>query len=365
MSVVDLRARRPGFGVDRLSMSFPLAVAPDAARFLVPGAKAPRVQQSLRPDGESDRTLSVNVPLTTKTLDDGRSVETSSVFVGATLVGGRWWGKVESNPARIGDPEGCSLLQLDDLADVGSLMFDVAATILRPAEDVDSARVKRVDLARDFRDVRNPSGYVWALLNVKRPYAKRQFVYSDPNRNRAQTLFAGSGAGGVRLYDQFEAYAEKGAPQGALRWEVECREDWIGKGARSCAVNFGSLVGSEGVSRLVSLAESRWEWSGMGNEVTSTSDVVSKVAAVVAAGGYPDGDRWVKVTPAVARGFLGQLLMDVQGLDMRSSKTQQSQHHKLQKYLGVVVTPELFVERDSAPVGRLDWSTGTEIAAAA
>lgn len=359
-AVVDLRARRAGFGVDRLSLSFPLAVAPDSARF-----EGGKVLTGVSHLGVRDVQVSVNVPLTTK-VDErtGRDVATSSVFVGAQMVNGNWWGKVESNPARFADPDGCSLLQLEDLYSVGQLMFDVATDLVRPRGEVDAAKCKRIDLARDFRDVRNPSGYIWSLLNVKRAYAKRQFVYSDPGRSNAQTLFAGSGAGGVRLYDQHEAYADKGAPQGALRWEVEAREDWIGKGARSAATNFGALTGS--VGRLVELAEQRWEWSGMGMEVASRNDAVSKVEAVVRAGGYPGDDgEWVKVTPAVARGFMGQLMFDSMGSNLRSSKAQQSVHHKLQKYLGIVVTPDLFAIADDVPVGRLDWSTGTEIAAAA
>lgn len=374
--VVDLRAHRlDGFGIDRLSLSFPLRGEPDPAIFENRSARlAPVVVDEVSGSVEQREhlTYGVNVPLTTKrpTMPVGgdptrqqikRPEVTSGVFVGAAQVGGGWWGKVESNPARFDDPDGCSLLRLDRLDEAAERMWSVVEQLdLGSSVDLEGAKVKRVDLARDFRDVRSPSGYVWGLLNIKRPYAKRQYVYSDPQRRNAQTLWAGSGAGGVRLYDQNEAYADKGAPRGSLRWEVEARGDWLARALKSQSITYGRLS----VSRLVELAETRWEWSGMGIEVTSANDVVSKVKALVDVGGYPDDDgEWVKVTPALARGFLGQLLLGAQGLDLASAKATQSQHHKLQRYLGVTITPQLFAEFDSAPVGRLDWCTGQEIAA--
>jgi hypothetical protein len=356
VSVVHLAGRRPGFGVDRLSLSFPLTHAPRPDRF--------DTVTSRQVTDDDKLTLGVNVPLTWD-VDSrvGRQV-TSSVFVGAAEVGGKWWGKVESNPARFADPDGCSLLPLDDLYGAAEQMWDVATDYLPMAAcELEETRCKRLDIARDFRDVRNPSGFVWGLLNVKRPHARRQYVYSDPSRRNAQTLWAGSGQGGVRLYDQHEAYADKGAPEGSLRWEVEARENWLAKALRSESVTLGRMS----TGRLVELAEQRWEWSGMGMTVTSTSDVVTRVEGLVSAGGYPDPDtgEWRTFSAAKADRYLGMLLRESRGVNRRSCKDTAAEYTRIKRTLGLVITPQLFAEQDDVPVGRLDWQTGTEVATAA
>lgn len=256
------------------------------------------------------------------------------------------WGKVECNPARIEDPDGCSLLGLDRAAAAGRAMIAAAAELVEPAGPVDAARVKRVDLARDFEVGTAASFYVRALLGLKRPYARRSYIYSDPAKNRAETLWAGSKAGGCRLYDKHEAHGSRGAPEGSLRWEVEARADWLGRLGKIRTVK------QLEAAHLEVVAENRWHWSRMGTEVMATDAVVERV---LGAG----------LTPAVERGVLGHMLLQSHGVARPLAKGTAAKYDRVLRDLGI--TLDSGQERASCPgfAGRLDWDSGREVVRAA
>lgn len=347
-----------GFGLDRLSVSFPLYRAPDSPLL---SATVPAVLPGREEPGPASfRGL---VPVVEGEDERGRKVTKVGVFVSAAYVGGEWWGKAECNPSRVWDPDGCSLVPVDSVHAAAELMWGYAREVLAPKVDSEDCNVTRVDVARDFRGIRNVGMYVRGLLNVKRPYAKRAFIYADARRHNAETLAVGSGAGTVRLYDQHSAYADKGAPEGSLRWEVEARGDWIGKGARASKV--GRLDGG----RLRTLAEQRWEWSGMWRGVRATVDVVEAIDRMTCRHrGEGRGGRKScgcgGLSQAKADRLLGQLVRESLSVAGRQSKDTAADYEKLKRTLGIVPSAELFAGAVCFDVsGRLDWELGTEVAA--
>lgn len=296
----------------------------------------------------------------------GQSVELEpgcSVFVGLAEVPERGWvGKVEGNPARHLDPGGCSLAPAEVVLDVLGEMFSTAEGLgVQIRTDPQDARVKRLDVARDFRGVGIPSFYVRGLQNIKRTHARSSYTYNNPQRNAAETLWVGSKTGGARLYDQWEAYGDKGAPQGSLRFEVEARGGWLDKvGIRS--------VGDVSASAVERLALTRWEWSKMGTRVEGAASVVDAVERMICR--HPRGARGLRdcgcdgLTRARADRLLGQLVRESLGVSATLSKSSASEYNKLKDLLGVVPSAELLSSACSVSVaGRLDYASGLEVAA--
>lgn len=339
--VLHLRSRPGGgdLGVDRLSLSFPLAA----------------FDPSALPDGKMREGV-VTAQRAQVTSQDDR-YDGLSVMVGASQVAGQWWGKVECNPSRMADPGGCSLLPLRETPVAVEAMADVVWSLgMVPAEDVEDWRVKRLDVARDFAGVVAPPFYIRGLANVKRPYAKRHGLWSDAGCGSAQTLHVGSGAGMVRLYDQHEAYAKKGADPGDVRWEVELRDGWLERhGVARCA--------DLGVAKMEDAAAERWSWSRMGERVTGTVNVVEAIDRIVKAGGYAERGEWVKVSPAVADRLLAQLLRESLGTSWKASNDSAARYERFKRHLGVVPSAELFKGADVSVSGYLDFDQGVEVAA--
>ena len=266
------------------------------------------------------------------------------MFVGVAKIEGRLFGKVEANPSRFGDPAGCSLLGVDDLAGAVEVMAGVAGNFLEPAGPVESWKVKRVDVARDFADVSSPSYYVRGLASVHRPHARKTGLFNDSTRAGAQTLMAGSKSGIARLYDQHAAYGEtKGAVEGRVRWEIEARAAWLERLAGISTVH--DLTGAA----LRTLAHERWDWSAMGVEVKATDAVVEKVMRAV------DQDL---MSIREARGFLGWMMMSSRGVSGLEGKETMAKYRRWTRELGVVLAPE---DTAGVFVGRLDFETGREV----
>lgn len=339
-----------GLGVDRLSLSFPLDCAPDPAMF-----GGGRESVPLGKPGRNGRSYSVMVPISTSELVKGTKVTQRvdhSVFVGAAEIDGCWWGKVETNPSRYADPRGCSLLPVDQLEPARDAMGDLAFTLLPVSEHPDEWKVTRLDLARDFREVPDPSLFVRSLAGLPRPYARRSFTYRDPGRNRAETLAVGSNSGMVRLYDQHAAYASKGAPEGSLRWEVECRPPWL----------HGARLGDLDAGFLTALAEHRWEWSACGTRVASSSSgMLAGIQARTCSHKRPRNRCELDcglLSPGAAQRLAGQYAMANQGVSFTSSDRTRRHYAREALRLGVVLDPEA---DGGSELVRLDWGRGTVI----
>ena len=248
--------------------------------------------------------------------------------------------RVDFNPSRLLDPDGVSLCPVEEVASlVVRAIFDARAVVDGPA-DVDSVRVSRLDVARDFR-TSDAAAVIRALGPVPRRWARRNLVHADASRGGAQTLMVGSGAGVVRLYDK-AVESEGRAPQGTVRWEVEARR-WLAR--------FGALTHLENLTSgsVSALAADRWEWSAMGVEVAcGLSEVVRRVESS-------------GLSPALCRSFLGFLVEQAAGgVAVPAPSATAAKYRALQRSLSIVISPELF-ESGSSVTRRLDWDSGEEV----
>lgn len=326
-----------GVGVDRLSLSFPVRDHAEPARWdkwehdYARGGY--RASTSVRPANGGP-----------------------GVMVGVQTVAGRTWGKVECNPARFADPDGCSLLPPRDVPAAAVVMLAAAGEVTTLDCDPRDVRVRRVDVARDLHGITRPGLYVRGLAPLRRAYAKRSYLYNDVARGQAETLWVGTKqAGGVRLYDQREAYGAKveatyGDVGGALRFEVEARRGWL----EAVGVRTLHDVDAVTVSRL---AEQRWEWAAMGTEVTGPVNMAEVVTAMARRG---------DVSWAVGERLVGRLVLDALGVERQRAKRTDARYRKLERSAGVVPAEDLWTAAlDRQAVGRLDFESGREVLALA
>jgi hypothetical protein len=153
-------------GVDRLSISFPVRDWIELPRW-----------DSVRRTRDGDWTAQTSVG----------GVGLPTVMVGVKTVAGRPWGKVECNPSRFTDPGGFSTLDPRQLSAAFTVMWSAAWQVTTPICELAAARVKRGDIARDFREVTAPTLYVEGLGPIRRPYARRSFTYNDPQRANSRS----------------------------------------------------------------------------------------------------------------------------------------------------------------------------------
>jgi hypothetical protein len=319
-----------GVGLDRLSLSFPLRRTPAPSLF-----------------AEASYSYETGRQRMTAPLGDEQG---RMVHVSVATVDGKPWARLDANPARFRDPKGCSLLPLVETPLAVEAMLAVAeeSGLVERDCDVEDVRVTRVDVARDYSGVLSPGVFVHGLRNVKRPYAKRVGVWSSAQQGNAQTLHVGSGAGMVRLYDQNEAYAEKGAERGSMRFEVEARKGWLRE-------KFGvTSVMDLTTAALEALLMDRWEWSKMGHEVAGTVTAAQALASRVGRG---------DMTWQQARSYLGALQLESAGVGHGLSARQAKRFRSVMRELGIAAV----VAADEVPVvdyaARLDFALGTEVAA--
>jgi hypothetical protein len=316
-------------GIDWLTLSFPVEES-------VGDSDAWDHSKVVQP-GQPDATFTSDVRLP---LFGGGSVR---LGLTTTRPGSRYrqWGKLEYNPSRVVNPDGWELVSVDDALTTIDLVAQSVATRVVPVnKDVRSWRTKRIDVARDFIGVDNPSGLLRSLAIVNPKWARRSHLFTNPQRGGAQTLQVGSKAGYVRLYDKYQE--TKGlAPSGTVRWEVE---------ARAWASSYGAIetLGDINKDTVGALAANRWEWSQMGSEVAGTmSQVISRIS-------HAD------ISPAKARGFLGWLVQESVGADTSDiSSGTLAAYRKLRHHLGIAVPADL---RSMSDIGRrLDWESGKEV----
>lgn len=321
-SVPTWNVTASGVGVDRLSFSFPVSDWQDLGRW-----------DSVRTDRAGEFTAQVQVG----------EPNTPLVMVGLTTIEGQPWGKVECNPSRFVDPKGCGLLPPRDLPGALSVMWAAAGEMTRPSCRLGDARLRRVDVARDFRGVTSPALYVEGLQPLKRPYARKSATFNDPARGSAQTLYVGSKAGTVRLYDQHAAYADKGAPEGSLRFEIEAHKGWLqSAGARYVSELDAVVVGK--------LARERWEWSQMGTTVSGPVNAVQVLQRQVQAG---------ELKQATADRLLGVMVRQSFGFGQQT-KTSEWRHRQVMHGLGLTAGALWNDDLSRQASGRLDFETGTE-----
>ena len=264
-----------------------------------------------------------------------------SVYDGVSdvIAAGRPTAKVEFNPARVHDPKGWGLAPVSSVRPALVDAVALALSLVTPAvPSVDEMKVRRLDVARDF-ETDHAEFYVRGLAPVHRPYARRNLVHFDPARKGAQTLMVGSGAGVVRLYDKF-AENDGAAPEGVLRWEAECRKDWI--------LNYGGIryVSDINDETVTALAVNRWEWSAMGTEVGAMQRVVEQA-------------QRAGLSSRELCSYLGYVTLLANGSGRCVSRNTAKKYRDLSRTLGVSI--EELIPEAASFMGRLDWETGKEV----
>ena len=263
-------------------------------------------------------------------------------FVGVSDVAGAPCpvAKIELNPARVLDPDGCSLAPAAAVAGVVREALSQAGCLVRLPEDLESLRVKRLDVARDFEGISSPPELLRALAPLHRPWARRNLIHADPSRNGAQTLMVGSAAGVMRAYDKHAESPEK-VPEGVLRFEVEARDRW--------AERYGGMrrLGDVTEANVLVLARNRWEWSQMGAEVVKGPEAVRAKLARTGLSG------------AQQRAFIGYLWEQACGGTFDGSSHTLVKYRGLQRELGIAPA-ELFSSSEGVVV-RLDFDSGREV----
>lgn len=314
-----LKSEDLSLGVDRLSVSFPL--------------------DGFEQDPTAWSSMSVRNPGTDlENTTYGTMVE--GVFVGVMqhpVQPGVWIGKMETNPARVLDPDGWHGLPAARLREAVGVMGGRVSQLVQPAADIDESRVKRLDVCRDFA-TENPAAIVRGLGPVHRPWSRRNLVHFDPARSGAQTLMVGSASGIVRLYDK-AAETNGRAPEGTLRWEVEARSQWLS--------TYGGIKKLSDITEdtVKALAEDRWRWSAMGQTVASQNEMVQRVMA------NPE------ISPTVKSGLIGYLTMQSMGCAYQKSSATVAKYRKLAKEMNLAWDPD----PDGFEAARLDWERGIEI----
>jgi hypothetical protein len=266
----------------------------------------------------------------------------------------RWWGKLEFNPARVVDPDGHGVLPTEHCVDVLAAALDRAEELVRPACALGEARVKRLDVTRDFHGVSDVGSLLAGLRAVPRPWVKKTTLHSSRGRNAPETLdVEGGKAGQVRLYDKFTE-TDGAVPEGTLRWECEARAGWLKR--------YGDIVRVDDITveRVATLAENRWGWSGMGHEVMGNVEAVARVWAIEEVPLGPGGSL-VPFTEAQRNSFLGWLLAASCGRDGTSSKATRAKYRRLARELGIVISPEMFDAENGGFTAQLDFDSGREL----
>ncbi len=317
------------FGVDKISVSFPVdAVAPDgdwANLSIKNTADGPNVRRN----------------------DSIELCKGVNVMVGVSDIAptGQQWAKLEFNPSRVKDPDGWSATaSAADSIDAVTLAIARAHSegFFNPRiNSARDARVKRLDLARDFSGVSDPSSLIGGLIGVHRNHARQARVFYDPERNGAQTLTVGGKRDQARAYDKAQESGEGAA--GVVRVEFLCR-DWL--------MRYGNMrnVGDMTDDSIDELGRDRFEWSGMGTGVASSLQIVI------------DSVKRLGLTPTKSRNLLGYLMQSAYGVPTKMSKSTAAEYRRLARQAGVSMALDGIDQQD--PVGvivRLDLESGMEV----
>jgi hypothetical protein len=149
-----------------------------------------------------------------------------------------------------------------------------------PLVDLESAKVTRIDLARDFGAALDPSALILGMRFVRRPYGGDCQLYFDHSTQQACSLSFGSRGRRVRLYDK--SLQSRGTTSTSdLRWEVQLRSNWL----RKYGIEAIRDLTPQALLRLVS---EQWEWSQMKKPVVSAPDLFQIINA---SSGFTERER--------------------------------------------------------------------------
>lgn len=317
---------------DRLAISFPLGEEPAVLRddWRIPAGK----EGDYGPYGREK--VGFRVPM------EGSTKCSLKVFTYYVRFKGAYYAWLEVNPSRLRNPDGVGGWPLADVRGAVARMWAEAEKYLVPAVPPEGARVRRVDIARDFLGVRSPATTITGLSHAKRSGdIERHRVYVDCYEGVATGLVIALKAEQVRLYDAHARHRARGAPRGMVRMETQARENWL---------NWAGVptVGDLDPEPLARLAAHKWAWGMMGSEVCGPADIVIYVERAVERG---------LVTKRQAPGLFAWLQAGHQSPLFVPGTTLVNTYRRAQRALGVICDPEM----RSRDVRRLDILQGREV----
>lgn len=246
---------------------------------------------------------------------------------------------VEFNPSRIIDPFGSDLASVKDTVNTTRAVWSVVVGHVVPVLDLASARVTRVDVARDFVGAVEPARLILGLSRLSRTYQGDPAVRFDARSGEVVSLTVGSAENRVRLYRK-DVESAGLVVDGTIRWEAQVR-------SRPLRTKFGITSFSDITSESVSaLANSRWAWSNMETLVQTTRDIFDIVSAL-------EGTDAIK-----ARSYWDLERLARYGLWPRSYGSKKRLRQLISDH-GIVISPGcISLPNSPTLVERMDWATG-------
>ena len=198
-------------GIDKVKLAFPIAVSA-AHRLLASSGK--------NVDGFARAFLHNNYERLRHNRDN--------LWQGAVAVQPEHgaMGFVEFNPSRWLDPTGWSPAPLLQAQSVIGLVWESVSSVFEPTVDLSEAKVRRLDIARDFEGVSQPNHYLKRLDTNARAFRTLQRTHFVSGKNEGWTIQLTNASGKhIRLYDKHRQTRGR-APEGTVRFEVELHK-WL------------------------------------------------------------------------------------------------------------------------------------------
>jgi hypothetical protein len=247
---------------------------------------------------------------------------------------------VHFNPARFIDPWGIGLCRPSDLKMVIEEVVDGLRDYITILTDFEDLQIRRLDVARNFYCVSNPSKILRALHCVPKRHSTFTDLHSGPD-GVCETLTSGSKSGGQgKLYDKFRESPGRCDP-GTMRFEVQARQPW-------CERNGLLTLSTITPISVDKLLRDRAKWFGLESDVMTVQTAFEIILDLADSElGTRKKLGLMQFIHARARGELPKM----------SSRTA-AEYRGLLREFGIA--PTLEVNPDPS-ITRLDLRSGTEV----
>ena len=287
--------------------------------------------------------------VTTKRLESGTRIRSGNLQIGSPPNSTRLWVSRDRdgthrctahfNPARFVDPLGIGLCRPRDLHLVAESIMDRVCRYVTPLSATEDFQLRRLDIACNFYNIKEPGRYLRGLSQACRPYSKQTTMHFGGG-NRAQSLQSGSKSGGlVRLYDKHEQAGGLIRP-GTMRAELEARRPWLDA--------HGAMYSMRDITQATArqLFENRVvSWFGLEREVMDFDGLTARVL---------EGD----LSPTLTTNLLRFVLKVAKGSDPQCSSKSQNEYQKVLLSLGVAGCD---LQTSISASSRLDVRTHSEV----
>lgn len=125
----------------------------------------------------------------------------------------------EDNVTPVGLDQALDVLEALHMQALEYVEVDAAASFL-------DAKIVRLDMVRDFHEVKDVTGILDGLAAVEQPGRVKVRRFADPARGAAETLRVGPKAWGATLYDKYRETVGR-APIGSLRFETRLHQEQL------------------------------------------------------------------------------------------------------------------------------------------